>query len=318
MTDYNSRPSGQWKKMYFLRKYRRGIKNKYRRGIPVYEAAHKDLLLWLKEIRFYFRNNGRHRTMLVYPHFPSRGSTIYKLAGHMQFNVTNRLTHEFELAVYWEYTTFREEYHELEALAEKGYIPVINLYSRNIGKKYIDQMFKEVFGYSISIDPLSFMKKCVRKSDINAKHDGTIIQCPIKRVEDKYVYQKLVDNSWGDDSVMDIRVIVIKNVLPYLFLKFRKRSVRFKNISENPILIPTSEILKPQEIENINLFVKKIQLEYGELDVLRDNNDGKIYIVDVNNTPQGPPKHTKRSDKKKIFRIMKEAFITSFLSAKQG
>lgn len=304
--------------MYFLKKHRRGIKNKYRRGIPVLEAAHKDLLLFLKEVRFYFRNNGRHRTMLVYPHFPSRGSTIYKLAGHLQFNVTNRLSRQYELAIYWEYLTFREEYRECEALAEKGHIRVINLHSRNIGKKYIDQMFRDVFGYSISIDPLSFNGECVRKSDINAKHDGTIIQCPIDHAEEGCVYQKLLDNSWGDYSVVDFRLIVIKTVLPYLFLKFRKRSVRFKNISENPRLALTSKFLRPEEIENINLFVQHIQLEYGELDVLRDNGDGKIYIVDVNNTPQGPPKHTKRSDNKKIFRIMKEAFVTNFLSEQEA
>lgn len=137
--------------------------------------------------------------MLIYPHFPSRGSTIYKLAGQMHFNVTNKLTREYELAAYWEYTTFREEYRELEAISEKEDIKVINLYSRNIGKKYIDQKFEDVFGYSISINPLSFKKKCVRKSDTNAKHDGTIIQCPVNHVEEGYVYQKLVDNSWGDD-----------------------------------------------------------------------------------------------------------------------
>ena len=30
-------------------------------------------------------------------------------------------------------------------------------------------------------------------------------------------------------------------------------------------------------------------IDYGELDILRDNNDGRIYIVDANNTPSGPP-----------------------------
>jgi hypothetical protein len=304
--------------MYFLKKYRRGVKNKYRRGIPVSEAAFKDLLLWFRELRFYVRNGGRHRTLLVYPHFPSRGSTIYKLAGEMGFNVTNNLTRDYEMAVYWEYLTFRKEYAELEAVAGKELKRVVNLHSRNIGKKYTDQVFGEVFGYSVGLDPLSFRGVCVRKSDINAKHDGTIILCPVAHVEEGFVYQKLVDNSWGDDSVMDIRVIVIKTVLPHLFLKFRKRDVRFKNISENPRLVPTSQTLRPEEVEKINLFVQRIGLEYGELDVLRDKGDGKIYIVDVNNTPQGPPKHTKRADKKKIFRIMKDAFAAHFLSAPYG
>lgn len=30
-------------------------------------------------------------------------------------------------------------------------------------------------------------------------------------------------------------------------------------------------------------------LDYGELDVLRDTEDGKLYVADVNNTPWDPP-----------------------------
>jgi hypothetical protein len=29
-------------------------------------------------------------------------------------------------------------------------------------------------------------------------------------------------------------------------------------------------------------------LDYGELDVLRDADDGRLYVVDVNTTPFGP------------------------------
>jgi len=39
----------------------------------------------------------------------------------------------------------------------------------------------------------------------------------------------------------------------------------------------------------ISEFCSRIGLDYGELDVLRNKDDGKIYIVDVNYTPWGPP-----------------------------
>jgi len=34
----------------------------------------------------------------------------------------------------------------------------------------------------------------------------------------------------------------------------------------------------------------ELGLDYGELDVLINVDDGKVYIVAVNNTPFGPPK----------------------------
>jgi hypothetical protein len=33
---------------------------------------------------------------------------------------------------------------------------------------------------------------------------------------------------------------------------------------------------------------RKMGIDYGEFDILRDK-DGRIYVVDVNNTPWGPP-----------------------------
>ena len=35
----------------------------------------------------------------------------------------------------------------------------------------------------------------LEKSDINAKHDGEIINCPIESAEDGMIYQILIDNS---------------------------------------------------------------------------------------------------------------------------
>jgi hypothetical protein len=43
---------------------------------------------------------------------------------------------------------------------------VINLYSRDISKQFIDNIHKYVFGYSTIIDPLTYKGKIVKKNDI--------------------------------------------------------------------------------------------------------------------------------------------------------
>ena len=50
-----------------------------------------------------------------------------------------------------------------------------------------------------------------------------------------------------------------------------------------------NKILSIDEAEKIRLFCERMKLDYCELDVLRDKNNGRIYIVDANSTPAGPP-----------------------------
>ncbi len=44
-----------------------------------------------------------------------------------------------------------------------------------------------------------------------------------------------------------------------------------------------------QEISNLLQFCQLMGMDYGELDVLRDRQDGRIYVVDANSTPLPPP-----------------------------
>jgi hypothetical protein len=55
-------------------------------------------------------------------------------------------------------------------------------------------------------------------------------------------------------------------------------------------------------------------LDFGELDILRDNDDGRIYIVDVNNTPSGPRRgvHMQEADYDQFFSTLTGAFKESF------
>lgn len=297
--------------MYFLKKYRRGIFNKYRKGMPVPEMLLKDLSHFFLQVRNYIKNGFRQKNMLVYPHYPSRGSTIYKIGKILGMNVTNKPAKKTHIAVYWEYLTYREEYRYLESLA--GKIKVINLFNRDISKVLVDKVQQKVFGYSTFIDPLNYKGKIVRKNNINAKHDGVVLEGPLKEADqDEYIYQILIDNSVPGGRVVDIRVPVVGQVLDFVYIKYRYISDRFKNPIQTEVK-PATDILSSEEMGLLNAFCREMHVEYGELDVLRHNENSRLYVIDVNNTPQGPPENTSSADGKYALKRMAEAFEKKFL-----
>jgi hypothetical protein len=298
--------------MYFLSVFRRGLFVKYRKGMPLPEMVFKDIRYFFKWTVNLICSGLNTRTIFVYPHYPSSGSTLYKVADKLRYNLTNKINFakNADIIVYWEYLTFRKEFELLEQISDQK---VINLLSRDISKVFVDRAFRKVFGYSTFIDPVTYDKPYVKKNDINACHDGEIILHKVDSPETGYIYQKLIDNSADDNTVLDFRVPVVDGTIGFIYLKYRNKKIRFTNSTERTIVKPIEDIFSENEIHLINKFCREIHLEYGELDVLRDNDDKKIYIVDVNNTPQGPPANLdKRAAKQAIGKIA-EAFKTKFL-----
>jgi hypothetical protein len=289
----------------FNKKYR-GFFNKYHKKMPFGEVVLKDLNYLSLSVKNFFRNDFKNKSILVYPHYPSRGSTVYKVGNLLGYNVTNKPKKSTKMAVYWEYLTFREEFQKMEEISKTK--KVINLYSRDISKKFIDKIHQDVFGYATIVDPLIYNDKIVRKNDINAKHDGVIIQGPLDAVEDEFIYQRLIDNSCANNLVMDIRIPVVMKTLDFVYIKLRSIDERFKNTTVDTKTKNIDEILNQEEIELINEYCSRLKLEYGELDVLRDKKDGKIYVVDVNNTPQGPPANTSKNDSAFALQKLASAF----------
>lgn len=59
-------------------------------------------------------------------------------------------------------------------------------------------------------------------------------------------------------------------------------------------------------------------LDWGELDILRNKDDGRAYIVDVNNTPAGPPNHLSKEDKERALQQLATTFARVFLGIDTG
>jgi len=240
-----------------------------------------------RELRRFRRVASRKpNIVLMYPDNPwwqySGVYVILHIFQTMGFKITNNPKSNYHLVMNWEDCTFRRSDKQLEELCAKE--KVINGRCRDISKRRVDQVFKEVFGYSPTVDPLTYRGTCVAKSNINARHDGEILECPLKEINEEFVYQRLIDNAIDDESTMDFRVPIIKRTIPFVYIKYKAITKRF-GISVKGTWGETQEIFSKDEVEKILKFCERIGLDCGELDILRDNGDKKVYIIDCNSTP---------------------------------
>jgi hypothetical protein len=178
----------------------------------------------------------------------------------------------------------------------------------------VEDVHQAVFGYGLAIDPAVHRGPCVKKSKRNAAHDGVILQCPCADIDERFVYQRLIDNRFGDSLVEDVRVPIFRAATPFCYVKRRPIADRFSNENRVALMREPDEEFSQSELDLIRGFCSQIGLDYGELDVLRDAVDGRIYIIDVNNTPFGPPNHLDKSSSRAALERLSNAFAEAFLS----
>jgi hypothetical protein len=292
--------------------------NIYREHYNLPKRVLEDLIYRLRYAILYVNNGLKVKTVLFYPTYPSKRSVLHKMLGLLGYNRTNNPTKKHDLVINWDLETFRQSDQVLEQLGTRG--RVLNMNCKDISKKYIDQIHQEVFGYATRIDPTEWKGKCVKKNDINAMHDGLVIDCPVDREEPGFIYQVVVNNHIDENLVEDIRIPIIGKEIPLAYLKYKPVESRFGSYLKFNSRSKPTDIVKPDElfsaIEMLNIreFVQRIGLDYGELDILRDRDDGKIYIVDANTTPTGPS-HLDKSTRKRVLHWMATCFYGQFLAA---
>lgn len=275
-------------------------------------AGEIELSMIKRSIRGGNGSKDRSKCILFYPHFPSYGYIMYNICRILGIRMTNNINDTFHLAIDWQDRTYKQGD---SVFAKIGHnFTILNAKCCNIDKKNIDSVFKQVFGYSIMIDPLRFQGCCIEKSNLNGRHDGTIIRCPTTTIDEECVYQKIINNQIDDELVEDIRVPVFRDLIPFVYLKYRGINDRFSNTNTKAIVCKVEDILSREETNKIKTFCRNIGLDYGELDVLRNRDDGLVYVVDVNNTPFGPPNHLPKKDKVKALRLLAETFQSVFIN----
>lgn len=287
--------------------------NKYQKPFP--KRLGENIIYNSRWIINKLKKGKEARTILFYPQYPSRRSVIYKVLQTLNYNITNNPAKKHHLAIYWENTTYREPDETINALIADNF--VINQNCRDISKSTVEKIFKDVFDYSYAIDPKTHEGPLVKKNEVNAYHDGAIVMGPVEP-EPGFVYQKLINNNYDNELVIDIRVPVFNGKIPFVYKKYKPNSSRFtpyrksKHKRKKAELKTPDQLFSNTEIKNILSFTEKIRLDYGELDILRDADDKKIYIIDVNNTPYGPPSFGKKL-KKEVLQGLGNLFEREFI-----
>lgn len=155
----------------------------------------------------------------------------------------------------------------------------------------------------------------MRKNDLNALHDGVILDCPIDAIEEGFIYQILIDNKNEKGLYEDMRIAIIGQELPIAYLKYRNDEQQFGHKSSAE-LTTVEAVLSPEEIEKVKEFVKTSKIDFAEIDILRDKKDGRIYVIDVNDTPQSARDNVSKEELTKNIRILASAFKRQFLFGK--
>ncbi len=253
------------------------------------------------------------KTVFFYPSRPHPMEILYKVFHLSGYRITDNPNVKADIVVNYEDTTVRTRNDIAKYL--KGNQYVINRYCTDIRKEKVEVMFRRVFGYGLKINPQTHKGNYIKKSNLNAMHDGVVLTVP-KKPQRGYVYQKVVNNQIKD-TVLDFRAPFIIGTIPFVYLKYRPVETRFSNTNRYAKITNTKNVFSQNEIEKIRKFCKLMGLDYGELDILRDNDDKRIYIVDVNNTPSGPPNHIQKGDYWKALTIITDTLLDRISENKQ-
>jgi hypothetical protein len=185
---------------------------------------------------------------------------------------------------------------------------LINFNCRDISKSRVAEASAAAFGYPLKLDPSAHVGPAVEKSEINAAHDGRVVQCPTTPQAGR-CYQRLIDSRGLDpDFVDDLRTSTVGGKPAVVFIKRRPVTKRFQNTNSEVLLRTPEQMFSPAELAQISAFTAHLGLEWGGVDVLRDRTDGRIYIVDANKTDMGPPITLNLPDKIKATRMLAKAF----------
>ena len=174
---------------------------------------------------------------------------------------------------------------------EREHAGYLNGRCTDISKRHVDRVLGDVFGFSTAIDPTTFRGQAVMKPDENCSGVGVLIELPVKPedVSPDHIYQRLVDNTIGNGLVREYRVTVLLGVITDVVRQDRLEEGRLigrgAGGTRGAQNMRAEEAFSADDIARILKFCDRIGLDFGELDILPDRAEGRLYILDANKTP---------------------------------
>ena len=187
-----------------------------------------------------------------------------------------------------------------------GNLVQLNSACNDISKSRVADVFADVAGYALRLDPRTHHGPAVEKSEANGLHDGRIVTCPCDPAAGK-AYQHLVDSSDGT-TAFDYRTTIIGRVPRFVLVKTKPAGDRFSMHNDTVAFRELSDVFSPPELDHITRFAETMALDWAALDILRDSRSGRIYIVDVNKTDTGPAVDLSWHDRSRVMRAISRHF----------
>lgn len=259
------------------------------------------------------RARGQCDTLLLHPFRPhiEDDYTLMLISCRLGLRLTTDARARFAAAVHWNDTTRRPQDALLEEIAKTRH--VVNLRGNDISKTRVDAVMRDIFGYGLGLDPLTTAGPLLEKSDLNALHDGRIVEGPLATTTPGRVYQRIIRGRRTGDVVEEIRVPVVGHRVPFVYLKHKRADDPLALSIRGTILEP-SALLAPQEIDALIRLSQALGIDFGELDTMRDDADGRIYVFDANNTPAVRFVGVSAADRRGTVERLAEAFEAAYLA----
>jgi len=223
--------------------------------------------------------------VLFQPDYPDKDFyTIVSVSVRLGYFATLDPTDSFDFTIAWQDRTWVAPCPNLAAIC--GERPILNRRCLDISKRRVETVFKEFFGYSSFVDPIRFHGRCIQKYDENAV-GGSFVECPVSRLNPKYVYQKYIDARQGD-RIVEYRVPIVIGSIPLTYVQHKDiPRDKIKTATQRVQVAEAQDSFNQEETRKILAFCRSLGLHFGELDVIRSNVDVAIYVLDANKTPGG-------------------------------
>jgi hypothetical protein len=223
------------------------------------------------------------KTAAFCPERPHARNALFKALAVGGWNVAAENARRVNAAFVWQDATFVDAERIKPFLFR--YPHAVNRKALDISKNHLERVFADVFGYGYAVEPTQHHGPLVEKGDLNAQHDGRILHGPLNTTRPDCVYLKLLNNEIEPGVIEDLRFLIINAAVHAAYRKRRSSSRRFLSSNSQSIAVDSTELASGRELARIERFCERLGLDYGELDAIRDLDDGRLYIVDANKTP---------------------------------
>ena len=206
-------------------------------------------------------------TILFYPESLRANCRLYYTCKKLGVSFHNDPFRFYDLMFYWSYhktTCPQPELIKSSSCVNKGCFDVT--------KTRVSEIFDD-----IRVNPEVYVGKVVRKSERQCGMDERLLTCPTKK-EDSFIYRKFIDTRVNGKFV-DYRLFYFGGDC-FLVSKINRGEMFSKKDFEWGL--ETLTILPEGRLEEIYKSCQKFGLDFGEIDLLKDEK-GKFYVIDINN-----------------------------------